>query len=96
MNGWSALPPWGSRWPPTSRTGWYGSGCRSPKLMRSPARACACEAEGLELTDLSADDLAEISPHLTSEVRSVLSVSGSINSRAGRGGTAPTGTGATG
>ncbi len=54
------------------------------------AGACVrrCEAEGLELTDLSADDLAEISPHLTSEVRSVLSVSGSINSRAGRGGTA--------
>ena len=54
------------------------------------AGACVrrCEAEGMELTDLSADDLAEISPHLTSEVRSVLSVSGSINSRAGRGGTA--------
>ena len=54
------------------------------------AGACVhrCEAEGLELTDLSADDLSEISPHLTSEVRSVLSVSGSINSRAGRGGTA--------
>jgi argininosuccinate lyase len=54
------------------------------------AGACVrrCEAEGLELADLNADDLAEISPHLTSEVRSVLSVSGSINSRAGRGGTA--------
>jgi len=42
----------------------------------------------LELTDLSADDLADISPHLTSEVCSVLSVMGSINSRTGRGGTA--------
>ena len=54
------------------------------------AGACVrrCEAAGLELTDLSADDLAEISPHLTSEVRSVLSVTGSINSRSGRGGTA--------
>jgi argininosuccinate lyase len=54
------------------------------------AGACVrrCEAAGLELTDLSADDLAEISPHLTSEVRSVLSVTGSINSRTGRGGTA--------
>jgi argininosuccinate lyase len=54
------------------------------------AGACVrrCEAEGRELTDLSADDLAEISPHLTSEVRSVLSLSGSINSRTGRGGTA--------
>ena len=54
------------------------------------AGACVrrCEAAGLELTDLSAADLAEISPHLTSEVRSVLSVTGSINSRSGRGGTA--------
>jgi argininosuccinate lyase len=54
------------------------------------AGACVrrCEAAGLELTDLSADDLAEISPHLTSKVRSVLSVTGSINSRTGRGGTA--------
>jgi argininosuccinate lyase len=54
------------------------------------AGACVrrCEADGLELSDLSADDLAEISPHLTSEVRSVLSVTGSINSRTGRGGTA--------
>ena len=54
------------------------------------AAACVrrCEAAGLELTDLSADDLAEISPHLTSEVRSVVSVTGSINSRTGRGGTA--------
>jgi argininosuccinate lyase len=55
------------------------------------AGACVrrCEADGLELTDLSADDLSTISPHLTSEVRSVLSVTGSINSRGGRGGTAP-------
>jgi argininosuccinate lyase len=47
-----------------------------------------CEAAGLELTDLSADDLAEVSPHLAPEVRSVLTVLGSINSRVGRGGTA--------
>jgi argininosuccinate lyase len=54
------------------------------------AGACVrrCEADGLDLTDLSEDDLAEISPHLTAEVRSVLSVTGSINSRTGRGGTA--------
>jgi argininosuccinate lyase len=42
----------------------------------------------MELTDLSAADLAEVSPHLTPEVRSVLTVDGSINSRSGRGGTA--------
>jgi argininosuccinate lyase len=54
------------------------------------AGACVrrCEADGLELTDLTADDLVEISPQLTSEVRSVLTVPGSVNSRAGRGGTA--------
>jgi argininosuccinate lyase len=54
------------------------------------AGACVrrCEADGVELTDLSADDLFEISPHLTADVRSVLTVEGSINSRSGRGGTA--------
>jgi argininosuccinate lyase len=54
------------------------------------AGACVrrCEADEIELTDLSADDLLEISPHLTAEVRSVLTVDGSINSRSGRGGTA--------
>ncbi|HEY6812419.1 MAG TPA: argininosuccinate lyase [Propionibacteriaceae bacterium] len=54
------------------------------------AGACVrrCEADGIELTDLSADDLFEISPQLTAEVRSVLTVEGSINSRSGRGGTA--------
>ena len=54
------------------------------------AGACVrqCEAAGIELTDLSGDDLVEISPQLTPEVRSVLTVEGSINSRSGRGGTA--------
>ncbi len=54
------------------------------------AGACVrrCEADGIELTELTADDLAEISPLLTDGVRSVLSVHGSINSRNGRGGTA--------
>jgi argininosuccinate lyase len=56
------------------------------------AGACVrrCEAEGIELADLSAEDLAEISPHLAADVRSVLTVEGSINSRSGRGGTALT------
>ena len=54
------------------------------------AGACVrrCESRGIELTDLSADDLLEISPHLNAGVQSVLSVEGSINSRSGRGGTA--------
>jgi argininosuccinate lyase len=54
------------------------------------AGACVrrCEEDGVELTDLTADELAEISPHLTADVQTVLSVIGSINSRSGRGGTA--------
>jgi argininosuccinate lyase len=48
----------------------------------------ACEQRGIELWDLTDDDFARISPHLTPQVRSVLSVEGSISSRDGRGGTA--------
>ncbi|WP_311210593.1 MULTISPECIES: argininosuccinate lyase [unclassified Aeromicrobium] len=47
-----------------------------------------CERRGIELWDLSDDDFARISPHLTPGVRSVLSLEGSISSRDGRGGTA--------
>jgi argininosuccinate lyase len=47
-----------------------------------------CEARGVELWDLTDDDFATVSPHLTSGVRDVLSVDGSIASRDGRGGTA--------
>jgi len=54
------------------------------------AGACvrACESRGVELGDLSDVDLAAISPSLTPEVRSVLTVAGSIASRDSRGGTA--------
>ena len=48
-----------------------------------------CEDRRIELGDLSDDDLARISPHLTSAVREVLSVPGSLASRDARGGTAP-------
>jgi len=47
-----------------------------------------CEARGVELWDLTDGDFATVSPHLTSGVRDVLSVDGSIASRDGRGGTA--------
>ena len=42
------------------------------------AGACVrrCEAAGIELTDLRNADLVEISPYLTAEVRSVLTVEG--------------------
>jgi argininosuccinate lyase len=55
------------------------------------AGACVrrCEELGCDLPDLTADQLAAISPALTPEVRSVLTVEGSVASRSGRGGTAP-------
>ena len=48
-----------------------------------------CESRGIELWDLTDSDLAEISPYLKPEVRSVLSVEGSVSSRDNIGGTAP-------
>ncbi|HEX6151216.1 argininosuccinate lyase [Nocardioides sp.] len=55
------------------------------------AGACVrtCEERGIELHELSDDDLAAISPNLTPAVRDVLTVEGSVASRSGRGGTAP-------
>lgn len=49
----------------------------------------AAEARGLDLDELSDDELAAISPQLTPDVRSVLSIEGSVGSRDGVGGTAP-------
>ncbi|MFE0630686.1 argininosuccinate lyase [Streptomyces sp. NPDC058864] len=48
-----------------------------------------CEAEGIELDQLTDEQFAKISPHLTAEVRSVLDVHGALAARDGRGGTAP-------
>lgn len=55
------------------------------------AGACvrACEAAGQELSDLTAEQLAAISPELDVEVLAVLTAEGSVSSRNGRGGTAP-------
>ncbi|MCW2553302.1 MAG: argininosuccinate lyase [Mycobacterium sp.] len=47
------------------------------------------EARGVGLEELSDDELAGIHPGLTGEVRKVLTVAGSVNSRDARGGTAP-------
>ncbi len=54
------------------------------------AGACVrrCEELGVGLADLTDEQLAAISPHLRPLVREVLSVEGSVASRAGRGGTA--------
>ncbi|CAN5483578.1 argininosuccinate lyase [soil metagenome] len=48
-----------------------------------------CEARGIGLEDLSDDDFAQISEHLTPGVRDVLTVAGSLASRDAVGGTAP-------
>jgi len=48
-----------------------------------------CEQRGIELPDLSDEDLAAIDVRLTPEVKQVLTVQGSLASRDGRGGTAP-------
>jgi argininosuccinate lyase len=48
-----------------------------------------CEQRGIELQELSDIDFLAISPHLTPEVRSVLTVEGSVASRSAVGGTAP-------
>jgi argininosuccinate lyase len=55
------------------------------------AGACVrrCEELGVDFPDLSDAQLAEVSPHLTPQVRDVLSIEGSVASRRGRGGTAP-------
>ncbi len=55
------------------------------------AGACVqeCEKRGVDLPDLTDDDLARISSHLTPEVRTVLSVQGSLDARSAVGGTAP-------
>jgi argininosuccinate lyase len=49
----------------------------------------AAEARGVGLEELADDELAAIHPGLTAEVREVLTVAGSVNSRDARGGTAP-------
>ncbi len=55
------------------------------------AGACVrrCEELGCDLQDLTDEQLAAISPQLAPQVRTVLTVEGSVGSRSGRGGTAP-------
>ncbi|QBX57004.1 argininosuccinate lyase [Nocardioides seonyuensis] len=61
------------------------------RVAHEVAGACvrAAEARGVELADLTDEEFASISPALTPEVRLVLTVEGSVASRDGRGGTAP-------
>jgi argininosuccinate lyase len=48
-----------------------------------------CQALGIELSEASEEDLQTASPHLTRDVRSVLSVAGALAARDTPGGTAP-------
>jgi argininosuccinate lyase len=48
-----------------------------------------CVAHDVDLAEVSDEDLASISPHLTAEVRAVLSVPGALAARSAPGGTAP-------
>jgi len=61
------------------------------RVAHEVAGACVreCERRDIELWDLSDEDLASISVHLTPAVRAVLSVRGSLESRDAKGGTAP-------
>jgi argininosuccinate lyase len=61
------------------------------RIAHEVAGSCVrrCEELGVELADLTDEQLADLSPHLAPEVRSVLTVEGSVASRRGRGGTAP-------
>ena len=55
----------------------------------SGAMVAYCEKAGVELDQLSDEQLAEVSSFLTTDVRSVLSVPGALAARRARGGTAP-------
>lgn len=61
------------------------------RVAHDVAGACVkeCESAGIELHQLTDEQFAAISEHLTPEVRSVLTVRGALASRDGRGGTAP-------
>ena len=61
------------------------------KRQHEISGACVrlAEARGVELADLTDAELAQASSRLDPEVRSVLTVEGSVGARLGRGGTAP-------
>jgi argininosuccinate lyase len=61
------------------------------RVAHEVAGACVrrCEELGVELHDLTDEQLAAISPDLGPGVRDVLTVEGSVGARTGRGGTAP-------
>src|ERR1700742_5323936 len=48
-----------------------------------------CQVNDVALDEVSDEDLAKVSPHLTPDVRAVLTVEGALAARKGFGGTAP-------
>jgi argininosuccinate lyase len=48
-----------------------------------------CEQHDLDLHEPTDEQYASLSPHLTGDVRAVLTIEGSVASRSGVGGTAP-------
>jgi argininosuccinate lyase len=70
---------------------WLVRGGTPFRIAHEVAGACvrAAEAKGTDLDGLTDEEFAAISPALTPRVREVLTVEGSVNSRDGRGGTAP-------
>lgn len=85
------LAPAGFSSPRTSPSGWSARACPSVSPTRWPHECVkVAESEGKELDDLTDEQFAKISAHLTPEVRTVLNVPGALASRNGRGGTAPT------
>ncbi|MET9861451.1 argininosuccinate lyase [Streptomyces smyrnaeus] len=61
------------------------------RVAHEVAGACVkeCERAGIELDQLTDEQFAALSPHLTPEVREVLDVPGALAARDGKGGTAP-------
>ena len=64
--GWPSSRRRASRWPPTSPSGWCARACRSGSPTRSPAPACgAARSSASSCDELTDEQFAEISPHLT-------------------------------
>lgn len=67
--------------------------CRGVPFRSAHEISGACvkmaERRGVELADLSDEELTSASSHLTPDVREVLNVVGSVSARLGKGGTAP-------
>ncbi|UNS96017.1 argininosuccinate lyase [Streptomyces tubbatahanensis] len=61
------------------------------RVAHEVAGACVreCESAGIELDELTDEQFAALSEHLTPEVREVLNVPGALAARDGKGGTAP-------